>query len=442
MKIGVIMAACLLASGAAYSQAQPGLSQNPSCGESCNSSYQNMGDTTSSADNSHSQATQSNPSSNSNASAAGVTIDPKVQQSGNTVDMSGTTQDTRSQATGGAAIGNQSSNDNRSSVGNTSSASSNNQAGIASVGNTSSTSQGGTGGSVGPVTNTAQGGMGGAGGQGGAASSSTGPVNAGNLKDVGNAKAEQGQGQGQQQGIDKSGNSSNKNANTAVQGQSMDKSGNSASLSAAKGGNQKQGIKDAGNSQQGQGMQNAIDTSDHSVHNTQVDARSLFIPQVAQPVIPSVNPAANITTVTGACGPLFKVNRTVAQGEYLGFFTNEFVALGHDDFKTPYVDSNGVQIMYKAVQMPDGSWQVFGSQPRYFVTVMNMSGSRQLGLGGGGSNMAWGQAAGGGSSAMQRMVTNIQAEDCVAGRIAAPGETRITVQPLVATPVLTKKIKG
>lgn len=106
----------------------------PACPEgvtSCTISDQDMGDTTSSADNSQSQATQSNPSSNSNAS--GVNIDPVfdnksqvTQNATNTTTGTISGGNTNSDADA-SAIGNKLdsrndiANDNKSSVGNTSS---------------------------------------------------------------------------------------------------------------------------------------------------------------------------------------------------------------------------------------------------------------------------------------------------------------------------------
>ena len=55
------------------------------------------------------------------------------------------------------------------------------------------------------------------------------------------------------------------------------------------------------------------------------------------------------------------------------------------------------------------------------VNLSAGSGSRHFGVGGGGgSSMNWAQGQGGGSSAMQRMVTNIQVEPCLAGEVPPP----------------------
>ena len=329
------------------------------CGDAvtCNLSNQNMGDTSSSADNSQSQAAQSNPSSNSNASSGAITVDPSIQQSGNTVDQNGEQWSNSSSN----ATGNQS--DNKSS------ASSN--SGGNTLGNTSENAN--------HVTGTVNGGDQSFTGQVGDSSASA---------TTGNNRNELNNGQGQDQ-------------------------------------NQRA---DANSDQQQNAESNVdIDASDRSTssYNNKVDARSLYIPAVAQPVIPSTNPAAGVTTIVGSCGPMFSINRQAVHGAFVGLTRTKLLEVGHEDFKAPYIDGNGVKIQYEAYQQPDGGWQIMGHQAIYTIAVVNVSGSRQLGLGGGGgSAMNWAQGQAGGSSAMQRMVTNIHVEPCVAGGITPPPAAR------------------
>lgn len=226
--------------------------------------------------------------------------------------------------------------------------------------------------------------------------------------------------------VDGSGNSDNR-----LTGGNVD-SNNSNTATGGAGGHSEQGQDQSADasSEQSQSADNevSVDASDRSTSSfsNKVDARSLYIPSIAAPVIPVSNPAAAVAVVTGNCGPLFTVRKEAAHGTYLGFFRTAFLEVGHDDHRVPYVDENGVEISYKAYQLPDGSWELRGHQPLYFTTVLNVSGSRHFGMaGGGGSAMNWAQGQGGGSAAMQRMITNIQAESCIAGRIHAPPVTTI-----------------
>lgn len=325
------------------------------CGDAvtCNLSNQNMGDTSSSADNSQSQATQSNPSSNSNTSSGAINVDPSIQQSGNTVDQNGEQWSHSSSNASGNRSDNQ-SNSSSNSGGNT-------------LGNQSDNANQLTGGNQSFTGST-----------GDSSASAT----------TGNNRNELNNGQGQDQ-------------------------------------NQRA---DATSDQQQSAESNVdIDASDRSTtsYSSKVDARSLYIPAVAQPVIPSTNPAAGVTTIVGSCGPMFSINRHAVHGAFVGLTRTKLLEVGHEDFKAPYLDANGVQIKYEAYQQPDGGWQIMGHQAIYTIAVVNVSGSRQLGLGGGGgSAMNWAQGQAGGSSAMQRMVTNIHIEPCVAGGITPPPAVR------------------
>lgn len=383
---------------------------NPLCETDCTSTVQQMGDTSSSADHSQSESSQSNNSTASNVSGASITNAPRVQQSGNQVDQSGNTVDqsgSRQTATGGAS----------------SSASHGNENEVTTNANNSATNLGGS------AIN---------GGMDASTKSSAG------IGDIGNE-----QGQGQSQSVTDSGNARNENAvaNDQGQSQSVDGSGNSRNSSSNSSkvnssNSQGQGIDRSGNSAvnnrtateqgQGQSTDNAInvDASDRSrtSYSSKVDARSLYIPQVTAPVIPSVNPATSVSIVRGSCEPLFAIDRKVVNGKYVGLIWNSTIDLGHEDYKVDYIDENNYRIKYNAIQMPDGSWDIMGMRAIYFVAPLNVSGSRQLGIGGG-SGFDHGQASGGSSSTMQMLVTNIQTEACLVGKIVAPPAPISHAQP-------------
>lgn len=387
-----VTALCLAVSGA---YADP----MENCEEVCNYSVQSMGDSTSSADNSQSQASNSNNSTASVNSAAGndFNVSPKIQQSGNVVDQSGTTQVATGGNSASTSHGNTSTNDNKSSANN----SATNLGGSAVNGgmaldNTVENRTGdfssvidasgrfesgdiGSTSSIGDVSPTAS-------------------INGITVAPEASSSSENNLGIGISADVD---------AGTTVNSETVVNTGNTTVDSDT--------FFAAGDTTVNTGASSVnVDAANRS--STKIDARALYIPQVTAPVIPSTNPASNISVKVGDCGPLFTLDRQKVKGKYIGFFFNSDVDLGHEDFKQPYVDDKGYRIMYNAVEMPDGSWNILGSRAIYFVATLNVSGSRQLGFGGG-SGFDHGQASGGASSAMQMMVTNIQEESCMLGRV-------------------------
>lgn len=336
------------------------------CTENC--SEQIIGDTSNSVDNSNSHSTQLNPSSNSNVSSGEINTDQRLQQSNNKLgDSNANSSSSGNRTDTNASNGDQSFTGNSGDI-------------TATTGNNNNDVSGNVSADIRSGDQSFAGSVG---------DSSASATTGNNTNEVHGSK----QGQGQEQYADSNSES-------------------------------------AANSDQEQTAESNvdIDNSDRSTssYSNKVDARSLYIPAIATPVIPSTNPAANLTTIVGACGPMFSVNREHVHGAFVGLTRTKLIEVGHEDFKAPYVDANGVIVKYEAFQQPNGGWQILGHQAIYTIAVVNVSGSRQLGLGGGGgSAMNWAQGQAGGSSAMQRMITNIQVESCVAGGIEPPPAVRI-----------------
>lgn len=351
---------------------------NESCLESCAASVQTIGDTADTVDASNSYSKQLNPSSASNASGVDIGADQRLQQSGNTVDQSGSAQTSWS---GSEASGNSldNRNDNRSSVGNTS---------ASSGGNTLSQGQSvdGSGNSSNDIRNTV-----------------AGEFSASDMGNSSNTNTN-----GQSQGFSDSGNAS--------QRQGIADSGNAAQ-------GQQQGIRDAGNASQQQGQETgvatdvAVDASDRSVHR--VDARTLVLPIMA-PTPPTLIAAGSMIQKTLSCGPLQDVERLpVVQKVRGGFLGWQWVdaPAGETMHLVPHTAADGSQQFFYEVPVTGqpNRVQLFGHQPVITHGLIGAGGAVQTGGGGGGSSMSWGQLAAGSSGSSQQMVVDIQLSLCSLG---------------------------
>ena len=88
------------------------------------------------------------------------------------------------------------------------------------------------------------------------------------------------------------------------------------------------------------------------------------------------------------------------------------VDLGYTQETVPYVNERNEPVLYKTFQMPDGSLRYIGHSKLVHVVPLGVAGSRNLALGGGNSEGSWGQAGGGASSSMQRLVKYIELTEC------------------------------
>lgn len=82
---------------------------------------------------------------------------------------------------------------------------------------------------------------------------------------------------------------------------------------------------------------------------------------------------------------------------------------GRTDRIVPYQGGEYVSRNY-----PDGSVRLFGHRAVRTTAVVTISGSRQVGAGGGQTGGGYGQLGVGGGSSMQRVVTQIDLEPCEA----------------------------
>lgn len=358
----------------AVQTANADLSQGGDCPTgvaSCVNQNQNSGDVsnvTNSGDTS-SSASQLGNSSASNVS--GTTVNPNVdikpQVTQNSTNTTTGGDDVSWSESNSSASGNRldNDNDNRSSVGNTTSSSGGNL-----LGNTSNNDIG-IGGQESNNKNTNKLGQGQSNDHSGNSSNDIGIGMGQSVKDSGNAS------QGQTQGISESGNSRNKNS--AAQGQS---SSNNVGLS--------------------------VDASDRSSYKneTNVDARTLVMPSIPETPA-SVTAVGNIVQNVMACGPLQSIVRTPVNGHFFGFFSNSEFDLSYSETLIPYFDENGVKQYYEQI-----GERYFGHQVITNTAILGTAAARNLSIAGSGSSMSSGQVGGGASSSVQAMVTHIQLRTC------------------------------
>lgn len=392
-----LLAALIMASPMAFAQT-PVVNQQCPTGDTGSCTNQNQmrdnissvtGDTTAPVSSSQ-QGVASASNASGNSINPNIHVDPQVSQNSTnattgTINGTNTNGNDHASATGGSAIGNDSKNDNRSSVGDTSTGAStatngNNSNGANTNGsnsngaNTNTSLTGGntmTGGAN-TATNTANGGaggLGGTGGQGGTGGSSTSSSGGNTMSN----------------GSNSGGNAMGQSSKT-----SNDGSGNSSTH---------------------------VDASDRSVYNN----KTIFIPSVVPATPPSHLAVGNIVKETSACGPLQAISKREIKGTFHGIFSTSEVPQGFHQELVPYIDVNGVEQQYKNVPLPTGDgYRVFGHQVTQYTTVVGVSGARNIAIGGGGSSGSWGQGGMGTSSANQQLVTTLQLRLCEIGTVKYP----------------------
>lgn len=157
-----------------------------------------------------------------------------------------------------------------------------------------------------------------------------------------------------------------------------------------------------------------VDASNHSLSNEKL----IFIPAIIPPTPPSTLAVGNIIKETGACGPLQTLVREPVEGSFFGLIKNSRVRQGYTEHLAPFVDEHGVRQDYRRVPLDDAmGYRLFGHQVTQYTTIVGVSGSRNIAIGGGGGNGAWGQGGAGASGSMQQMVTTIQLRECEVGSV-------------------------
>lgn len=141
--------------------------------------------------------------------------------------------------------------------------------------------------------------------------------------------------------------------------------------------------------------------------------RSLSINPVTVPAAAMVAPSAEISRVADPyCGPRQKVMSTDVHGRVIGLVWDSNVPLGENQWLAP--DYNEP---YRRVEVMTGLTQLIGHKVHETTTVLTVSTSGALAFGANGSSGAGGSIGGSRGGALQRMVTTIRLQECVAYEI-------------------------
>ena len=139
--------------------------------------------------------------------------------------------------------------------------------------------------------------------------------------------------------------------------------------------------------------------------------RTLSI-QPVQAISPAVvAPLAFVSTVADPyCGPRQKVMSKDVNGKIIGLFGHTDVALGQNQWLAPDFD-----MPYRKVEVVPGQlYQLIGHKTHETTTVLTVSTSGALAFGANGGNGQGGSIGASGGGALQRMVTTIRVQECVA----------------------------
>ena len=139
--------------------------------------------------------------------------------------------------------------------------------------------------------------------------------------------------------------------------------------------------------------------------------RTLSINPV-QAISPAVvAPSAFVSTVADPyCGPRQKVMSKDVNGKIIGLFGHTDVALGQNQWLAPDFD-----MPYRKVEVVPGQlYQLIGHKTHETTTVLTVSTSGALAFGANGGNGRGGSIGASGGGALQRMVTTIRVQECVA----------------------------
>lgn len=140
-------------------------------------------------------------------------------------------------------------------------------------------------------------------------------------------------------------------------------------------------------------------------------SRSLSITPVntAQPL--NITPASFVSRYAGLCGPRMVIEERDVEGRYYGAFSTDTFVAGQDHSVVP------ADVPYRVVDIGGGIKQLIGNRLVETTAVVTVQGARSVAIAGNASGGGGGSATSGGGGAMQRMVTTVRLEECVAYQI-------------------------
>lgn len=143
------------------------------------------------------------------------------------------------------------------------------------------------------------------------------------------------------------------------------------------------------------------------------NGKSLNINPVTVPAAAMVAPSAEISRVADPyCGPRQKVMSTDVNGRVIGLVWDSNVPLGENQWLAPDLDQP-----YRRVEVMPSLTQLVGHKMHETTTVLTVSTSGALAFGANGSSGVGGSVGGSRGGALQRMVTTIRLQECVAYEI-------------------------
>ena len=155
------------------------------------------------------------------------------------------------------------------------------------------------------------------------------------------------------------------------------------------------------------------------------NGKSLSITPVTVPAAAMVAPAAEISRVADPyCGPRQRVMSNDVQGRVIGILWDSEVTLGQNQWLAPNFDEP-----YRRVEVMPGLSQLIGHKMHETTTVLTVSTSGALAFGANGSSGSGGSIGGSHGGALQRMVTTIRLQECVAYEIVPKQAEMSKVKP-------------
>lgn len=143
------------------------------------------------------------------------------------------------------------------------------------------------------------------------------------------------------------------------------------------------------------------------------NGKSLNINPITVPAAAMVAPSAEISRVADPyCGPRQRVMSHDVQGRVIGILWDSEVTLGQNQWLAPNFEEP-----YRRVEVMPGLTQLIGHKMHETTTVLTVSTSGALAFGANGSSGVGGSVGGSRGGALQRMVTTIRLQECVAYEI-------------------------
>ena len=140
--------------------------------------------------------------------------------------------------------------------------------------------------------------------------------------------------------------------------------------------------------------------------------RTLSIRPVQAIAPAAVAPSAFVSRmVDPSCGPRQVVVAEDVRGKIIGVFSDSSVTIGEDHYLRP------AELPYRSVEVIPGLRQLIGHRVHETTAVVTTSASGAFAFGANGGSGAGGSIGGASGGALQRMVTTIRLQECVAYEI-------------------------